>query len=129
MLSETRFGGIVTPVMSGDAADEPDRYFNKRAEMADRTREWLVEAPQSLLEDIDEIQADLTSMRAKRDQRHRVRVESKDEMRSRGIPSPDDSDALGLTFAYASPTMGRGAGSSNSPSADRPVVYGGNLNF
>lgn len=128
MLSETRVGGIVTPVMSGDSADEPDRYFNKRAEMTDRVREWLTEAPQSMLEDIDEIQADLTSVRAKRDQRHRVRVESKDEMRARGIPSPDDLDALALTFAYASPVLGRG-GSGNTPSPNRPVNYGGNMTY
>jgi hypothetical protein len=29
-----------------------------------------------------------------------IRLERKDDMRKRGLASPDDGDALGLTFAY-----------------------------
>ena len=32
--------------------------------------------------------------------RNRLQLESKRDMKSRGLPSPDDADALSLSFAY-----------------------------
>jgi hypothetical protein len=108
------------------SSDEPERHFNKKAEMWWRMREWLTEQPQCLLEDIDAIQSDLTSVRPKREQRNRTKLESKDEMAARGVPSPDDGDALALTFAYpSSPVSSTVSRSTLDPY--RPVVYGGNL--
>lgn len=125
-LCETKWKDRLVPVLFGDAADEPDRYYNKRAEMWGRSREWLSDNPQVYLEDRNDIQADLTSIQTARSAKpNQLKLESKDDMRKRKMPSPDDGDALGLTFAYdAAPT-----GSSNAPDPRRSVTYGSGLSI
>lgn len=125
-LCETKWGNIIVPVLFGDPADEPERYYNKRAEMWARGRGWLIENPQTMLEDRDDIQADLTSVQTARNAKpNQVKLESKDDMRKRGLPSPDDGDAFCLTFAYdADATVGR-----NAPDPHRRVTYGSGLSI
>ena len=43
---------------------------------------------------------DLSAPSYKFDVSNRLQLESKDDMKSRGIPSPDTADALSLTFAH-----------------------------
>jgi hypothetical protein len=66
-------------------------------------RDWLDDAPVSVrlsLEDGDQLQAELSSIRVKRyDANNRLLLESKEEMLDRGVPSPDLADAFVLTFA------------------------------
>lgn len=129
LLVETPWGGRVRPVLFGEAADDPDRHQNKRCEMWSRVREWLGEIPQVYLEDIDEIQADLTAVLTKRDDvGTRTKLESKDDLIKRlgKGSSPDDGDALALTFAYPSGGPLRGAG-SRAPDPHRPHFYGSGL--
>jgi hypothetical protein len=128
MLSDNEtWGSRVFGIMAGDSADESDRHFNKKAEMWWEMRQWLTENPQVMLEDIDDIQSDLTSVRPKREQRQRTKLESKDEMRARGVPSPDDGDALALTFAYPSSRHSADGTNRSTLNPRRPVVYGGGL--
>ena len=49
--------------------------------------------------DDDALHADLTGPRYTYDSNQRVKLESKDRMRARGVASPNDADALALTFA------------------------------
>ena len=51
--------------------------------------------------DDDDLASQLGSLRYSFDSRGRVRIETKDEMRSRGMPSPDRADALMLAWASA----------------------------
>ena len=44
--------------------------------------------------------ADLTAVDYGYDASDAIRLERKDDMRKRGLASPDDGDALALTFAY-----------------------------
>ena len=94
----------VRAVNAGEKAMDGDRYVNKRAEMWDLTRQWLKEGPVDLPDD-DALQADLCSLRYSYDSRGRLKLESKDDAKKRGIRSPDIGDALAMTFAF--PVSGR----------------------
>ena len=53
-----------------------------------------------LVDDDDALHADLTSCGYKYDSSGRLLLESKQDMRNRGMPSPDSADAMALTFMY-----------------------------
>jgi hypothetical protein len=72
---------------------------NRRAEMWDRAREWLLSDEGVQVPDIDMLQADLTAPRIKPLLSNDFLLESKDDMRKRGVRSPDLADAFILTFA------------------------------
>jgi len=128
LLAATAWGPRVIPVLFGEAADDPDRHQNKRCEMWYRMRQWLDEKPQPMLEDLDEIQADLTAVQKRRDETGtRTKLESKDDLIKRlgKGSSPDDGDALCLTFAYPSGGPVRGGVQQLNPR--RPSLWGGGL--
>lgn len=80
--------------VAGAQAMDVDRYVNRRAEMWDQMKEWLKDAdiPQGALE------SDLSGLQYDYDSRGRLKLESKDDAKKRGIMSPDLGDALGFTF-------------------------------
>jgi hypothetical protein len=71
---------------------------NRRAEMWDRSREWLDDPDGVSLPDDEALQADATVPRIKPLLSGDFLLESKDEIRKRAR-SPDDWDAVALTFA------------------------------
>jgi hypothetical protein len=72
---------------------------NRRAEMWMKPKEWLEDVAGVQIPDSDSLQADACGPGCKYDSHSRVQLESKDVMRARGIPSPDEWDAVVLTFA------------------------------
>lgn len=95
-LLQLKVAGVV-PVDFGSRANSP-RFENKRAEMWWEMAEWVKHG--SLPEGQD-LQKDLCAPRyTYANARGRVQLESKDDMRERGLPSPDVADALACTFAY-----------------------------
>jgi hypothetical protein len=75
-------------------------YANKRAEMWGAMRAWLAGG---MIPDDRELLADLTGVEygyALRDGRDAIILEKKEDMKKRGLASPDLADALALTFAY-----------------------------
>ncbi len=87
----------------GNAADRRDfgdaaaRYANKRAEMWGFLKEWC---RAGCLPDDAALVADLGNVEYGYDASDALLLERKDDMRRRGLASPDDGDALALTFAY-----------------------------
>ncbi len=75
------------------------KVANKRAEMWVRMREWL--RGESAIPDDNSLEAQLTAVEYRHDANNAILLESKEEMKKRGLPSPDLADALALTFAYA----------------------------
>jgi hypothetical protein len=71
---------------------------NRRAELWLTMRKHL-EAGRFKLPDSNSLQADLVSCGYKYDSAGRIVLESKQDMRRRGVPSPDEGDAVALTFA------------------------------
>jgi hypothetical protein len=88
------FGGGADRV---DLSDAAARYANKRAEMWGFMKDWC---KAGCLPDDRDLLADLTNVDYGYDAADAIRLERKDDMRRRGLASPDDGDALALTFAY-----------------------------
>lgn len=71
------------------------KYTNIRAEAYWRAREWLLKGGKL---NHDDRWYQLCTIKYKPDHKQRVRIMSKDDMRSQGIDSPDVADAFMLTF-------------------------------
>lgn len=92
--------GIVVPVNFGEAANDPEAYVNRKAEMAWLLKEWIEDVGGANIPDDDALQADfLASVADDPDSNQRRRLKSKKWLRSKGIPSPNIFDAACLTFA------------------------------
>lgn len=89
---------MVEGVNFGERANLSKRYPNRRCEMWDEMKEWLTQTP-CKIPDTDELSADLTNVQFKYDSLSRVVLEKKEDMKKRGIRSPDAGDVLALTFA------------------------------
>ena len=81
---------------SGKAIDPG--YYNKRAEMWGTMKRWLKEGGSIDPKDEDLYQ-DLIGPETVARLDGKILLESKDDMKGRGLPSPNKGDALALTFA------------------------------
>lgn len=90
-------GYAVTEVQAGAKAQDERHFVNKRAEMWQRLKEWLERRGRLTRDDTDLI-ADLTGPEYDYDT-GKLRLEKKEDMKARGLASPDEGDALALTFA------------------------------
>lgn len=94
-LKEQRYK--VRGVNFGNKAQKQLMYGNKRAEMWGAMRDWLKTAsvPQDRF-----LKSDLIGPKTKPDSKGTLFLESKKDMRSRGLASPDAADAIAVTFAF-----------------------------
>jgi hypothetical protein len=89
-----QFGG------KSDRADlitQGERYANKRAEIWGSLRAWL---DVGAIEDNDDLRDQLVGPAYGFNVRDEIQLERKEDMRRRGVASPDWADALAITFAY-----------------------------
>ena len=97
-VTEVQFGSKADRFSVGDQGTL--QFANKRAEMWGLMRDWL---KGGMIDPDLELKADLTAVEygyVFREGRDAIILESKDDMKKRGLASPDDGDALALTFAY-----------------------------
>ena len=94
-LTEQRYK--VRGVNFGWKATKPIMYANKRAEIWGAMKDWLRTA--SIPSD-RQLKADLTGPTTKPTSSGCIQLESKKEMKARGLASPDAADALAITFAF-----------------------------
>lgn len=93
----------VVGVNNGSTADratfdaDATKYANKGAEMWGNLREWL---KGGAIPDDVELVPELTGRQYGFNADNAIQLERKDDMRKRGLASPDNADALALTFAY-----------------------------
>jgi hypothetical protein len=90
-VNEIGFGAV-------DRVEDKDLWADNATQMWARVRDWLLVG----CIDADPVLcADLTAREKRKAGKNldKSRLESKDEMRDRGVDSPDDADALALTFA------------------------------
>lgn len=97
-LRELGFSEIVHGVNFGGKPLQYEKYFNKRAEMWGEMKAWLAEPPVQIHDD-DDLEMDLCGLHYSYDSLGRLKLESKEEAKKRGIKSPDAGDSLALTFA------------------------------
>ncbi len=77
------------------------KYANKSAEMWGNMREWLKQG--GSINDDPDLRSQLEGREygfVLRDGHDAIILEKKEDMKKRGLSSPDDADALALTFAY-----------------------------
>ncbi len=103
-LKELGHGDILVSCNNGGTSLNQNRYINKRAESWGEMREWLLDEPAQIPDD-DSLHADLCGVRYKFDSKTRLALEKKEEMKKRGIRSPDAADSLALTFFLPESTL------------------------
>lgn len=95
-LRQLGFGGMVIAVQVGELATDETRYVRVRDELWGRAKDWL-EGGGCLPTD-PELESDYTGPQYGFDNRQRIQIESKKDMKARGLPSPDCADSINLTF-------------------------------
>lgn len=80
------------------SANDKERFRNLRAELWSDMRDWLAQEMPVQIPDDDELHGELCSLGFKYTSNGQLQIESKDDLRARGMPSPDGADALALTY-------------------------------
>lgn len=94
-----KFAGVhVQAVDVGQAAKDAEHYKNQRVELYGNFKTRLVERTIQLPDD-DGLIEEAQELKYKYDSAGRLILESKEDMKKRGVPSPDRLDAVSLTFA------------------------------
>lgn len=92
-----QLGHDVIEVNFGGRPSQPE-YLNKRAEMWFALRDWLRSG--GAIPNDTALKQDLAGPIYWYDAANRIQLEPKDNIKKRGLPSPDMADALALTFAH-----------------------------
>jgi len=109
-LVELGYGETVKPVNFGSSPIEPPKLdekqkeigggpSNRRAEMWMNSKAWLEQEGGADIPDSDSLQGDACGPGYKYDSNSRLQLEKKEDMRRRGVSSPDEWDAVALTLA------------------------------
>jgi hypothetical protein len=100
-LRAVRLPWKVMAFNAGEKARDPDRFQNAIAECWWLVREWLEPSrgSKAVIPDDAALMGQGAGRKYKLDGRGRIGLESKDDMAKRGRHSPDEFDALAMTFA------------------------------
>jgi hypothetical protein len=93
-------GVPVVEMQSGAAPLDPEQFKNARGEWWWGVRERFEQGHIDIDPDDDELASQLGAMKWKPTSRGQVEVERKDDMKKRGLPSPDRGDCLMMAFAH-----------------------------
>lgn len=90
-------------VHNGEKAIESEKYRNRGAECWGLMKDWLEDGtrPADIPAGAVLLQAELSSRSYTYDAGRRLVLQSKEQMRAKGIKSPNEADALSLTFAVS----------------------------
>ena len=102
----TELGYRPIPIQFGGKALDQERFVDRRMEMYWAMAEWVKES--GFIHSIQELKQDLVTPTYTYDPRGRMRLESKEKIKARGLPSTDYADALALTFAAPVPAPSLG---------------------
>jgi hypothetical protein len=106
-------GHDVAEFRGGMPAMDPDRFANRRAECYWMMREDFENGDADIDPDDDILAAQLGSIKWSLTSRGQIKIESKDDMRKRGMPSPDRADgammlkAVNDGSAFSTPSIGK----------------------
>ena len=111
-----RLAELGLPAVGINTSESPSMkgtYHNLRAELWFKLKAWLESRDVCIPKD-DLLLAELVSVKYKFTSSGKMQIESKDNMKKRGLPSPDRADALCLTFASDAATALFGKHSAGS---------------
>ncbi len=80
----------------GFAPSDPYMYFNLRAESWGKCKKWLEAAD---IPDLPELETDLTGAQYRLSGQNQIQLERKEDMKKRGLSSPDLGDMLAMSFS------------------------------
>ena len=80
----------------GMPARDPFMYFNMRAEAWGNLRKWLETGD---IPDVSEVENDLTGVQYRFSGSNQIQLERKEDMKKRGLASPDIGDMMAMCFA------------------------------
>lgn len=90
---------LVQGVNVGMPSQDPEMFINLRAEIYWALRERFLEGNIQIPND-DELMAQLANIKFKYTNKGQIQIEAKEEMKKRGLPSPDKADSLSLAFGH-----------------------------
>jgi hypothetical protein len=99
VIDQIRFRGFARRLFEfhgGQSASDAAAYYNARAEVWGKLREWLVAGAE--IPDDPELEADLTGPEYGFSAKQQIQLEKKEDMKKRGLSSPDCGDMLAMTF-------------------------------
>ena len=127
-ILRARLPGQIVEVVFGAASDRNRRrYHNKKAEIVDELRQWVARPGTHLVKEPHAagqptIAEELLTFRRKEGNERQIQLESKAEMRKRGVASPDGAEALATTFAVPDPgTTAHGYIATTEAAPGRPM--------
>ena len=100
VVDSIRFRGYTSAVFEfhgGEAAHDSAAYFNRRAEVWGLMRDWLKAGAE--IPDDPELAAQLTGVEYGFSNKQQIQLERKEDMKKRGLDSPDCADILAMTLA------------------------------
>ncbi len=107
-----------------EASALSERFINQKAELWWKAKEWFEKRDTNLSNDVA-LGNELITVRYTFSSSGKMQIESKKEMKKRGLPSPDVADAFVLTFAVdAVSALHGGAGRTNWKVRLRPRNLG-----
>lgn len=81
----------------GGSPFDSDAYFNRRAEVWGKMCDWLKAGAE--IPDDPELELDLTGVQYGYSSKQQIQLEKKEDMKRRGMASPDLGDALAMSFS------------------------------
>lgn len=99
-LRQMGYSGVYDVQFGGEAPS--GKVANMRAYIWSQLRDWLAKGA---IDTSPDLATDLTGPGYGHDKKDRLILESKESMKKRGLDSPDDGDALALTFAAVLPPI------------------------
>ena len=110
-------GHDVTDIHGGEAAREPERFTNRKAEIYWGFRERLLAGDVDLPEDL-ELQAQLASCTYRIKSNGQIEITPKSEMKKKGLKSPDRAEAVIYAFASGGCSIGFDSGDAGDDDHD-----------
>lgn len=109
----------------GESPSMKDKYRNLRAELwYDKMRTWFAAKDSYIAGDV-ELRDQVTKPRYTYTANNKIQIESKDQMKKRGVASPDVADAFMLTFAVeAAWASGKASGTSTWTKPLKRIIKG-----
>ncbi len=98
VLSALRSLGYTPIAVPFGASSGDPRFLNKRAEIWGAIKDWLKEG--GAIPNNSDLVDDLAGPTYFYNLRGKLQIESKEDMKNRGLASPDLGDSLALTFSY-----------------------------
>lgn len=96
-LNHRGYKDLVFEFHGGSTPQDGEAYFNRRAECWGLMRSWLKNGAD--IPDDPELEADLTGPQYGFSAKQQLQLERKEDMKKRGLSSPDCGDCLAMTFS------------------------------